>query len=146
MCKIYGLSGPQGTYQGLWCLMPRQDMHKPGNQYLWSLETKLADNSNFITDSSAKKEVAKYHNALHTPLLNIQLDSVSPPYLHILLGIVLKHHKLLEDTAHMLDTNSQSKKWVSDAFGWECENIWIPLVSVTRTQKQTPNWGGLLSI
>ena len=111
LCKIYGLSGPQGTYPCLWCLMPRRDMHKPGDQYQQrSLETILADNSNFITDSSAKKEVAKYHNALHTPLLNIQLDSVSPPYLHILLGIVLKHHKLLEDTAHMLDTQIANQK------------------------------------
>ena len=104
LCKIYGLSGPQGTYPYLWCLMPRQDMHKPGDKYQQrSLETILADNSYFITDSSAKKEVAKYHNALHTPHLNIQLDSVSPPCLHILFGIVLKHHKLLEDTVHKLD-------------------------------------------
>ncbi|KAK3761956.1 hypothetical protein RRG08_035160 [Elysia crispata] len=57
-----------------------------------------------------KQEVAKYHNALRTPLLNIQLDSVSPPYLHILLSIVLKHHKLLEDTAHMLDTQIANQK------------------------------------
>ena len=91
--------------------MPRRDIHKPGDQYLQrSLETILADNPYFITDSSAKKEVAKYHNALHTPLLNIQLDSVSPPYIHIPLRIVLKHHKLLEDTAHMLDTQIANQK------------------------------------
>ena len=50
-----------------------------------------------------KREVAKFHNALHAPLLGIDLESVSPPYLHILLGVVLKHHKLLEDSAHRLD-------------------------------------------
>ena len=50
-----------------------------------------------------KKEVAKFHNALHASLLNTDLDNVSPPYLHILLGIVLKDYKLLEDAAHNLD-------------------------------------------
>ena len=86
-------------------------MARYGDRYQQrSLESILADNSNFITDSSAKKEVAKYHDALDTPLLNIQLDSVSPPYIHILLGIVLKYHKLLEDTAHMLDTQITNQK------------------------------------
>ena len=104
LCKMYGLSGPQGTYPCLWCLMPRRDMHEPSGQCQQrSLESLLADNSAFVADSSGKKEVAKFHNALHTPLLNIDLDSVTPPYLHILLGIVLKHHKLLEDAAHNLD-------------------------------------------
>ena len=104
LCKMYGLSGPQGTYPCLWCLMPRRDMHEPSGQCQQrSLESLLADNSAFVADSSGKKEVAKFHNALHTPLLNIDLDSVAPPYLHILLGVVLKHHKLLEDAAHNLD-------------------------------------------
>ena len=99
LCKMYGLSGPQGTYPCLWCLM-----HEPSGQCQQrSLESLLADNSALVADSSGKKEVTKFHNALHTPLLNIDLDSVTPPYLHILLGIVLKHHKLLEDATHNLD-------------------------------------------
>ena len=68
-----------------------------------------------------KKEVAKYHDALHTPLLNIQLDSVSPPYLHILLGIVLKHHNLLEDTTHMLDSQIANQK--SEFLTPLCESV-----------------------
>ena len=101
---MYGLSGPQGTYPCLWCLMPRRDMHEPSVQcQKRSLESLLADNSAFVADSSVKKEVSKFYNALHTPLLNIELDNISPPYHHILLGIVLKHHKLLEDAAHSLD-------------------------------------------
>ncbi|GFN75442.1 hypothetical protein PoB_000194800 [Plakobranchus ocellatus] len=50
-----------------------------------------------------KKEVAKYNNSLHPPLLKIELDKIAPPYLHILLRIVLKHHKLLENAAHAID-------------------------------------------
>ena len=104
MCKMYGLSGPQGTYPCLWCLMPRRDMHQPSDQcQSRSLETVLADNSAFHRETSDKRKVAKFHNALHAPLLGIDLESVSPPYLHILLGVVLKHHKLLEDSAHRLD-------------------------------------------
>ena len=104
MCKMYGLSGPQGTYPCLWCLMPRRDMHQPSDQcQSRSLETLLADNSAFLRETSDKREVAKFHNTLHAPLLEIDLESVSPPYLHILLGVVLKHHKLLEDSAHRLD-------------------------------------------
>ena len=104
MCKMYGLSGPQGTYPCLWCLMPQRDMHQPSDQcQSRSLETLLADNSAFLRETSDKREVAKFHNALHAPLLGIDLESVSPPYLHILLGVVLKHHKLLKDSAHRLD-------------------------------------------
>ena len=40
---------------------------------------------------------------MYSPLINIELDRVSPPYLHILLGVVLKHHKLLEVAANNLD-------------------------------------------
>ena len=35
--------------------------------------------------------------------MNIELDHVAPPYLHILLGITKKHHDLLEDECHSLD-------------------------------------------
>ena len=88
----------------LWCLMPQRDMHQPSDQcQSRSLETLLTDNSAFLRETSDKREVAKFHNALHASLLEIDLESLSPPYLHILLGVVLKHHKLLEDSAHRLD-------------------------------------------
>ena len=32
-----------------------------------------------------------------------------PPYLHILLGVVLKHHKFLENAAHELDEKVASQ-------------------------------------
>ena len=41
---------------------------------------------------------------MRRPLVNIELDHVAPPYLHILLGITKKHHDLLEDEcSHSLD-------------------------------------------
>ena len=59
-------------------------------------------------------EVAKLHYSLYAPLVGIALDRLSPPYLHILLGIVLRHHKFLEDAAHRLDKNiaSQSETYL----------------------------------
>ncbi|GFO41606.1 amine oxidase [Plakobranchus ocellatus] len=105
LCKMYGLSGPQGTYPCLWCLMPRRAMHQPSDQcQLRSLESLLADNKSFMQlGEGERKDVAKFYNSLHAPMAGIALDRVSPPYLHILLGIVLKHHKLLDDAAHDLD-------------------------------------------
>jgi hypothetical protein len=49
------------------------------------------------------KKVAKYHNEVNNPILDIELNYVTPPYLHILLGIVQKHHKLLESAADEID-------------------------------------------
>ncbi|GFO09968.1 amine oxidase [Plakobranchus ocellatus] len=105
LCKIYGLSGPQGTYPCLWCLMLRRDMHNPSNHCEHrSLESLLADNKMFMQQTDGeKKQANKFYNSLHVPLDGIELDKVSPPYLHILLGLVLKHHKLLKDAAHKLD-------------------------------------------
>ncbi|GFN93402.1 amine oxidase [Plakobranchus ocellatus] len=104
LCKVYGLSGPQGTYPCLWCVVHRQAMSTPSPETQQrTLDTLIADNDAYRRDNRDKKEAAKYNNCLHTPLLQIQLDKVVPPYLHILLGIVLKHHKHLEDAAHTID-------------------------------------------
>ncbi|GFO11820.1 amine oxidase [Plakobranchus ocellatus] len=101
---MYGLSGPQGTYPCLWCVVHRQAMSTPSPETQQrTLETIIADNDAYRRDNRDKKEAAKYNNCLHTPILQIQLDKVVPPYLHILLGIVLKHHKHLEDAAHTID-------------------------------------------
>ena len=47
--------------------------------------------------------MAQYHNCLHKPLINVEPNLVAPPYLHILLGIALKHHRLLEDAPNEID-------------------------------------------
>ncbi|GFO02683.1 PiggyBac transposable element-derived protein 4 [Plakobranchus ocellatus] len=80
-------------------------MHLHGTKtQLRSLDSLISDNLSFMQDNADKKSAAKYNNSLHAPILSIQLNRVSPSYLHILLGIVLKHHKLLENAAHLLDT------------------------------------------
>ena len=50
-----------------------------------------------------KRNVKNYLNCSHAPLLPIELEEVTPPYLHILLGIVWRHHILLKKEVHILD-------------------------------------------
>jgi hypothetical protein len=51
-----------------------------------------------------KKKQSKYYNVINEPILDIDpAEQVCPPYLHILLGIVKKHHDLLEKECHNLD-------------------------------------------
>ena len=45
----------------------------------------------------------RFHNCVRSPLLDIEPSQVVPPYLHILLGVTLRHHNMLEDSAHQLD-------------------------------------------
>lgn len=44
-----------------------------------------------------------YNNVIRKYVMNIDLDHVCPPYLHILLGVVKKHHDLLEKECHSID-------------------------------------------
>ena len=44
-----------------------------------------------------------YNNVVAAPIWDIELTHIAPPYLHILLGVVKKHHDLLEQECHDLD-------------------------------------------
>ena len=105
LCKIYGISGPSGTFPCLWCLMSRKAIHtQTFSCQHRSISSLVSQHSALVqNEGGQKKHAAKYFNALHSPLLYIPLERVAPPYLHILLGIVLKHHHLLEKAAHRLD-------------------------------------------
>ena len=53
---------------------------------------------NFQREGSDRKKAKNHHNVVYISLLlNIEVDCVSPLYLHILLRLVLKHHKNLEE-------------------------------------------------
>ena len=79
-------------------------MHKLSDvSQLRSLGSLLANNKTFMDGGEGqKKDANKYRNCMYSPLINIELDRVSPPYIHILLGVVLKCHKLLEVAANNL--------------------------------------------
>ena len=69
-----------------------------------TLHTLHQDNKEFQSRyNSDKKHASRCNNSRYKPLLDIELDYVAPPYLHILLGVVLKHHRHLEAYADKID-------------------------------------------
>ena len=51
------------------------------------------DLKKFVVAGAVKAKAKEFHNVIHAPMLDIELDHVCPPYLHLLLGLVVKHHK-----------------------------------------------------
>ena len=49
------------------------------------------------------KNAKFFNNVILRPILDIELEQVVPPYLHILLGVVKKHHDHLEKDCQSLD-------------------------------------------
>ena len=47
-----------------------------------------------------KKKAAACNNVINYPLFKVPLCHVCPPYLHIALGVVKKHHDMLENECH----------------------------------------------
>ena len=71
------------------------------------------DHNRFKNEKDGNKDHVKYYNnALHKPLLPIELEDVTPPYLHIELGVVWRHHILLLREINKLETEliNQSKQ------------------------------------
>ena len=73
-------------------------------------DTVIVDNASYTTHCGNKTKVASYNNCKNPLLIKIELDKVAPPYLHILLSIALKHHKLLEEAAHKIDVEITKQK------------------------------------
>ena len=91
---------------GIWCLVAKNKMHSPlpSSPQLRTVAQMQAENDKFLLmHQGDKKAAARCYNCRHLPLLPIQLENVSPPYLHILLGLTLRHHRLLEAAAHAVD-------------------------------------------
>lgn len=68
-----------------------------------TLENVIQDHAAFIQNGANIKEQSKFHNAVHSPILSIPVNTICPPYLHILLGITKKHHDLMEAQCHQID-------------------------------------------
>ncbi|GFR65653.1 immune-associated nucleotide-binding protein 5 [Elysia marginata] len=105
LCKMYSISGANGSYPCLWCLTKKSDIQYIQGQKPERTLSRLAnDYQRFMNHGKGDKRVAScFNNSIHSPLLDIPLDRVSPPYLHCLLGITKRHHTLLEDTADEID-------------------------------------------
>ena len=116
--KIYGIAGAKGTYFCLWCDVTLQQLQEQGGDIDCTARTIKRineQNNDYENIGMAQKNVmSQFENCINRPMLNIEIDHVVPPYLHILLGIMKRHHELLEDSAHYLDTliMNQEKRFI----------------------------------
>ena len=100
LSMMYGISGSAGNYPWLWCHVKRSEIQSEDtslNCDLRTLETLHSDHSAFQIHGTGKKtHASQFNNVINPALIRIDLYHVCPPYLHIMLGIVKKHHDLLE--------------------------------------------------
>ena len=108
LCNMFGLSGARATHFCLWRTQSPADRQLPlkfrGETSVRTLHTLKNDNKRFVKEcKGVKSKAAQYNNVIHEPLWDIEISYVCPPYLHILLGIVKKHHDLLEAECDAFD-------------------------------------------
>ena len=101
LVKPYGQSGAQGVHPCLYCTASKSQIQTPkrfneGNITQRTLLQMQADYKKFRRTGKKKQKAKMYNNVIRKYVMNIDLDHVCPPYLHILLGVVKKHHDLLE--------------------------------------------------
>ena len=105
--KAYGIAGATGTHFCVWCDITNQKLREQGGDISCgarTLEGVKEMVNEFEDEGMGDKAVqSQYENCINFPMLNIEIDHVVPPYLHILLGIMKRHHELLEDAAEVLD-------------------------------------------
>ena len=104
--KLYGLSGPQAVHPCLWCKASKQQIQRPPSEqaiHERSLHNIKCDHKRFKRAGEKKKNAKAFNNVVTEPIWDIELTHVAPPYLHLLLGIVKKHHDLLKKECHSLD-------------------------------------------
>ena len=112
LARIYGLSAPSCIYFCIWCLVNKHAMQEDNNaSEPRTLATLHSGYETFVCEQHGDRSDAQdYNNCIHRPLVDVDLLHVAPPYLHILLGLVLKHHVLLKKEAHALDLDISNQE------------------------------------
>ena len=107
LLKLYGISRAQSFHTCLWCEASKEQTLKSSTEQPVLPERTLrsikSDLRKYKRAGSKKKTAKAYNNAVLSPIWDIELTHVAPPYLHLLLGIVKKHHDLLERDCHCID-------------------------------------------
>lgn len=108
LTKVYGLSGAAAIHPCLWCKVTQTGMQPNPAQQLQvdgrTLDGIRKDHERFQTiGKGALKDAQLFNNVIHPPIWDIPPFRACPPYLHINIGIVTKHHKLLEEACHNID-------------------------------------------
>ena len=105
VCDVFGLSGARGKYPCLWCLTTSDDIQTVSQGPIEdrTLTSIHKDHEKYLEAGNKKMLAKQFHNCIRQPLMDIEIEMVVPMYLHILLGIVLKHHTSLEAKTHIID-------------------------------------------
>ena len=109
LLKCFGLSGAQANHPCLFCTASRAQIQAPpqfneGSITSRSLRQIRTDYRKYRRLGKNKKHAKSCRNVVRKPLIDFEpSEQVAPPYLHILLGVVKKHHDLLEKECHSLD-------------------------------------------
>ena len=105
LCKAYGISGAAGKFPCLFCLIPSESLIEKDKTFKErTIQSIIDDHNRFVQETNNDRSKVKfYNNALHIPLLPIELEDICPPLLHILLGLVWRHHVLLKKEIYLLE-------------------------------------------
>ena len=94
---VYGATQPNGK-----CKTNKKTDTQPAIQER-TLRGMRRDYRRFLKGGENKKKAAACKNVINYPLFKVPLCHVCPPYLQIVLGIVRKHHDMLENEYHKFD-------------------------------------------
>ena len=67
------------------------------------MENIKRDHRKYLLAGNKKKQAKSFNNVVFYPVWDIKLTQITLQYLHLNLGIVKKHHDLLEQECHKLD-------------------------------------------
>ena len=92
----------------IWCTVSKANMQKSPDKQLQvahrTLKSLRKDHRQFLRHGKGKKGNAKkFNNVMTGAVLHISINRVCPPYSHIVLGIVKRHHDMLEKECHSID-------------------------------------------
>ncbi|XP_071509575.1 uncharacterized protein [Diadema antillarum] len=105
LTRMYGLTGPNGRHPCLYCEISKRDMAIPLAQRGPSPSRSLPNLHEQLKkfEETPQAKAKDYMNVIRPPILNIPIDQVCPPGLHITLGLFLKHFQSLERSCETLD-------------------------------------------
>ena len=109
LLKCFGVLGAQANHPCLFCTASRAQIQTPpqfneGNITSRSLRQIRTDYRKYRHLGKNKKRAKRCRNVVRKPLIDFEpSEQVAPPYLHVLLVVVKKHHYLLEKECHSLD-------------------------------------------
>lgn len=145
LCKVVGHMGASATYPCLWCYVKLSDLsynkgpHSPmlwdqrSNMFQpnpsWPSERSVEDIPADLASNKAdprrgwdrRANGANHHSIAEDPVLPISssIINIVPPSLHILLGLVVRYFKLLEDHCRNIDQSSLGERDAELYEEWE---------------------------